>query len=419
MFALVDCNNFYVSCERLFRPDLAERPVAVLSNNDGCVIARSPEVKALGVEMGAPLFKVRALLAAHDVALFSSNYALYGDLSGRVMSVLRSDGPAVEVYSIDEAFLHDPRLPLRAWEGYALHLRRAVGRQVGVPVSVGVAATKTLAKLASKRAKRGSGVCALVTPDGAHRALSAVDVADVWGIGRRYAKRLAQHGVFTAADFVRLPEAWVRKEMTISGLYTHRELRGVPSLPLELAPPPRRSMVHSRSLGSPVSDAGHLQEVVARYTSALAHKLRRHCLLAQHLRAFLVAPRRRGQAPRAVGQSLPFPTSDARPMVSVAWRLLDQIQRGFVCSKVGVMALGLHGDDRAQASLFDAPPDARVMAALDAVNARFGRGTLRLAAEGLGPAAWSPRQQDRSPRYTTRWSELREVNADAVYTSTQ
>lgn len=418
MFALIDCNNFYVSCERLFRPDLARRPVAVLSNNDGCIISRSAEVKAIGVPMGAPLFQVRDLIEAHNVALFSSNYTLYGDLSQRVMSILRDDTPTIEVYSIDEAFLHDPRLPPRAWEDHGIHLRRAVMQQTGIPVSVGIGTTKTLAKLAARHAKRrDGGVCALATHDAVLGALRRTDVADVWGIGRRYAQKLSQHHVFSADAFARLPEGWVRQQMTIAGLHTHRELRGIPSLPLELSPPPRRAMVHSRSLGRPVRDPGALQEIVARHTSALAHKLRRHRLLARYLRVFLVAPRRAGLPGRAAGQSLPCPTADARPMIDTAWRLLSQLGGDFPCSKAGVMALELHGQDRAQQALFDQPADPRVMAALDTVNARHGRGTIRLAAEGTGPRTWDPKQQQRSPRYTTRWDEVRRIDIDRAHRS--
>jgi DNA polymerase V len=416
MFALIDCNNFYVSCERLFRPDLVGQPVAVLSNNDGCIVARSPEVKALGVKMGAPLFQIRDLLRAHRVALFSSNYTLYGDLSQRIMTVLRDDSPTIEVYSIDEAFLHDPHLPPREWEAYAIHLRAAVGRAVGIPVSVGVATTKTLAKLASRLAKkRPDGVCALSTPHELAESLARFEVGDVWGIGRRHAAMLAQQSVFTAADLVRLPEPWVRKQMTITGLRTHRELRGIVSLPPDQGPPPRRSMVHSRSLGRPVRDAAVMKAVLARYASALGHRLRTHHLLTRHLRVFLTAPRRAAAPSRAAGQSLPHPTADDRDLVTAAWRLLGQLGAGSLCSKAGVMALDLHSDDHAQGALFTPPPDARVMAALDAINTRFGRGTIRLAAEGSGPPAAAPKQQRRSPRYTTRWSELREVDVDAVY----
>lgn len=414
MLALIDCNNFYVSCERLFRPDLRRRPVAVLSNNDGCIVARSPEVKALGVAMGTPLFMVRDQLTAHNTAVFSSNYTLYGDLSHRVMTVLQQDAEDVDVYSIDEAFLWAPNLPPSDWEAYLHHLRGRVQREVGIPTSIGAATTRTLAKLASRIAKKHpDGICALGTTAEIHDALRRVDVADIWGIGRKHAARLATYQVFTGADFISMPEALVRQELTVTGLRTHRELRGIPCHPIHMPTPTRRSMVYSRSLARTIRQSETLQEILARFASELGAKLRRHQLLASHLRLFLVPPRRSTATARGASRALPCPTADSRLLVSTAWLLLKQLHHRMPCRKVGLMALGLHGRDRAQQSLFTAPADPRLMAALDNINNRFGRGTLRLAAEGTTSSAWQPRREQCSPRYTTRWAELCAVNVDA------
>lgn len=410
MFALVDCNNFYVSCERLFAPALRNRPVVVLSNNDGCIVARSQEVKDLGVAMGAPLFAVRDLLRRHKVAIFSSNYALYGDISQRVMDTLRQQASAVEVYSIDEAFLHLPVLSAAQHLAWARAVRATVDQHTGIPVSIGIGPTKTLSKVASRLAKRGGGVHVLCAPSEIEAALDGLDVADVWGIGARHAERLRAVGVHTAAQFTRLPGDWVRQQMTVVGLRIQRELLGEPCLPLELAPRPRQSMVHSRSFGRTVRRRDELAQVLASYTARLGEKLRRHGLVANHLGIFLVAPQRLSRPPHALEGELPCPTAHTPTLIQTAWNLLDRIDADGEWKKAGVMALELHGAQRSQLSMFARPADPRVMAALDAVNARHGPGTLRLAAEGRPAPPWQMRQDQRSPRYTTHWSEIPHIH---------
>lgn len=413
MFALIDCDSFYVSCERLFRPDLKTTPVAVLSNNDGCIVSRSSEVKALGVPNGSPLFKVRDRLRRAGAVLFSSNYTLYGDLSDRVMTTLQSQSSETEVYSIDEAFVSLHGLPRASWEEYGLQLRSAVYREVGIPVSVGLAPTKTLAKLASRIAKRGEGVCALWHPDSITDTLRQTDTADVWGIGPRFSRKLALHNVFTAEDFVGLPEQWVQQALTVVGLRTHRELRGIPCIPLERAPQPRRTMVHSRSFRGRIAALEPLQEATASFAARLGAKLRRHELHASWLRVFLVPPRNSGLSGRGLSGSLPWPTADTRALIQLTHRLLARLwDAGFPCAKAGVMALELSPRTIMQQSLLSQPPDPTVMAVLDEVNATLGRGTVRLAAEGT-QHAWSGRHELRSQRYTTRWDELPVVGATA------
>ncbi len=406
MLALIDCDSFYVSCERLFRPDLRRTPVAVLSNNDGCIVSRSAEVKAIGVPNGAPLFQVRRQLEGAGAVLFSSNYTLYGDLSQRVMTTLSALSTELEVYSIDEAFVCLEGLPRESWESYGLQLRSAVYREVGIPVSVGLAPTKTLAKLASRIAKRGEGVCALWHPTDIAEALSRTDVVDVWGIGPRWSHKLSLHNVFTAAELIALPEHWVQRELTVVGLRTHRELRGIPCIALERAPPPRRTMVHSRSFPAPITTLEPLQEAIASFAARLGAKLRRHRLNTTWLRVFLLPSRRSGLPARSIGGSLPWPTADTRALIRLAHQLLSRIwEPGLPCGKAGVMALELSEQAAVQQSLLSQPPDPAVMAVMDAVNARLGRGTIRLAAEGTGSGN-SSRCELRSQRYTTCWDEL-------------
>ena len=415
MFALIDCDSFYVSCERLFRPDLKQAPVAVLSNNDGCVVSRSAEVKALGVPMGAPHFKVRKQLQSAGASVFSSNYTLYGDLSGRVMDILATLSAEIEVYSIDEAFVGLTGLPAHRWEGYGHQLRDAVYQQVGIPVSVGLAPTKTLAKLASRIAKRGGGVCSLWHRDDIHTTLTQFAVEDIWGIGPRFSKKLSLHNVFTASEFIAIPEWWVQKQMTVVGLRTHRELRGIPCIAMESAPPPRQTMVHSRSFPGSITELDVLQEATASFAARLGAKLRRHHLHATWLRVFLVPARRVNLPGRGISGSLPWPTADTRALIMLAHQLLSRIwEPGLPYGKAGVMALELRSDTVVQQSLLSTPPDPAVMAALDAVNNKLGAGTIRLAAEGTPRARqWRGRSNLRSPRYTTRWSELPVIRAES------
>ena len=325
MFALIDCDSFYVSCERLFRPDLHQKPVAVLSNNDGCIVSRSAEIKAAGVPNGAPLFKVRPALARLGATIFSSNYTLYGDLSGRVMDVLRENASETEVYSIDEAFVCLAGLPGERWEDYGRQLRSAVGQRVGIPVSVGLAPTKTLAKLASRIAKRGAGVCALWHPADIAETLRSTAAGDVWGIGPRYCRKLALQNIITAGDFAALPEGWVRQQLTVVGLRTHRELRGIPCIALERTPPPRHTMTHSRSFSAAITTLEPLQDAVARFAARLGAKLRRHRRHTTWLRVFLVPSRRSGQPGRGISGSLPWPTADTRALIGLAQQLLSRL----------------------------------------------------------------------------------------------
>ena len=421
-FALVDCNNFYASCERVFAPHLAGRPVVVLSNNDGCVIARSAEAKALGVPMGQPAFQCRELFSRHNIAVFSSNYALYGDMSARVMATLSRFAPAMEIYSIDEAFLDLTGLPGGA-TAQARRIRETVERWTGIPVSVGIGPTKTLAKLANRAAKKQpdcGGVLDFTACPDPEALLESVPAEDVWGIGRRHAAMLAGQGVHTARAFRDLPQAFVRKRMTVQGVHTLLELRGFSCIDLEQSPPAPKTLMSSRSFGQAVTTKDELAEALAEYVSRVAAKLRGRSLLASGLQVFVQTYADASGRPPYANSAFAAPpaaTDHTPALIALAGRALDDIFRpGWRYKKAGVILLGLESRAGRQLSLLDAPaPEAarsrRLMAALDAVNAKWGRATLAPAACGLAKP-WSMRQGKRSPRYTTVWDELPVAKTD-------
>ena len=416
-FALVDCNNFYASCERVFQPDLAQRPLVVLSNNDGCVIARSQEAKALGVPMGAPLFKIRPLIQAHEIVVRSSNYALYGDLSERVMSLLAEAAPHAEVYSIDECFLDLHRLAVPDLAGWCTELRRKVRLWTGIPVSIGIGPTKTLAKLANKLAKsspRAGGVLDLVHhPAWIEPALQKTPVGDVWGIGRRWSSMLQDRGVKTAFDLSRAQDGWVRQRMGIVGLRTVHELRGIACHDLETQPAPKQTTCCSRSFGRAIAQREDVAEAVLAFAERTAEKIRASQQVAGALQVFLSTDRFDKHSPQysaAATSRFLVPTSDARDVVKAAQQAFAKIWRdGFAYRKAGVLLLDLAASDAQHGSLFEAPQghNDALMLAVDAINQRHGRGAIGF---GLAPkskeARWEMKQNMLSPHYTTRWSEL-------------
>jgi DNA polymerase V len=418
VFACVDCNDFYVSCERVFEPRLAGRPVVVLSNNDGCVVSRSAEAKALGIPMGAPLFRVRELCDAHGVRIFSSNYALYGDLSWRVMETLREAAGEVEVYSIDEAFLWLPDPGADELTRLCRELRSTVVRWTGVPVSVGVGHTKTLAKLGAtlaKRSQKSGGVVSLLDPRHADYALRRAEVRDVWNVGPRLSRRLRAAGVETAAELRDSDEREWRARTSVCLARVILELRGVSCLPLELCQPTRKSAVCSRSFGRPVESLAGLSEAVAAYASRAAEKIRRERLAAGALAVFVSTGRSGGgpQYSNSAVIALPVATNYTPELIGSARRGVERIYRaGFRYKKAGVMLLGLVPESPAQGGMFDRVDReraGRLMSAVDEINARMGRDTVRFAGSGLR-RGWRMLSGHRSPRYTTRWDELLLLN---------
>ncbi len=419
IFALVDCNNFYASCERVFNPKLNGQPIVVLSNNDGCVVARSNEAKALGIRMGVPEFQIRPLLRAHQVQVFSSNYSLYGDMSQRVMETLEQFCPDLEVYSIDEAFLSLVGFAQRDLTEYGRQIRRTVKQWTGIPVSVGIAETKTLAKLANRVAKRTpdiGGVCDLLTCPDREALLSRVAVEDVWGIGRNHAQVLNQHGITTALQLRGVDDQWIRKRMGIVGLRLVMELRGVSCLDLEQCPAPKQSLTCSRAFGKHISTLAEMEEAVSTYTLRVAEKLRRERLAATVLAVCLTTNtfKEGPQYSNALTLKLPIATDSTADLIRSALQGIRAIYRdGYHYKKAGVMLTGLVSASQIQADLFDAQDrgkSKRLMSVLDAVNDRWGAGTLHYASSGF-TTAWRTQFHRRSPAYTTDWNALPVVNA--------
>lgn len=419
LFALVDCNNFYVSCERLFRPDLVDKPVVVLSNNDGCIVSRSAEAKALGIGMAEPEFKVRPLLKKHNVAVFSSNYALYGDISQRVMATLESLCPQVEQYSIDEAFIRlDAALAANAQE-LALALRQRVLQWTGITVSVGLGATRTLAKLANLRAKKeGSGVASLglSTEEGAlNAALHPIPVGEVWGIGRRQALKCQARGICTALQLQQADDAWIKKALTVTGWQTALELRGISCIGMNKAPIPRKTLVSSRSFAQRVSDKAALCEALSSFAARAGERLRREQLVASGIGVHIRTSRHEERAfhDATTQISFPQPCNDTLALIKAAQRGLDALYKtGHGYTKAGVILFGLEEQGRIQGNLLNLAHDTEqkptkvLNAALDRINQRYGKRALYYGAEGADKAVWHMRQKHLSPRLTTHWNEL-------------
>jgi DNA polymerase V len=420
MYALVDCNNFYVSCERVFRPRLRGVPVVVLSNNDGCVIARSEEAKALGVGMGVPAFQIRDLVKRYGIVVCSSNYALYGDMSNRVVQTLSELVPQLEVYSIDEAFLDLRWMPYHNVHELGLTIRNQVWAYTGIPVSVGIGPTKTLAKVANRFAKKhcpGEGVFLIEDESSRDRALQATPVAEVWGVGGRYAALLQRQGLQTAYELANANEAWVQKAMKVVGLRMVRELRGLPCYELDTAPDPKKGICSSRSFGQPLTDLGSVSEAVATFAARVGEKLRREGNCARLMHVFLVTNKFRKDQPQYFGSNvleLPVASQSTPELVSVALRGLRLLWReGYRYKKAGVMVTGVVPAYAVQRDLFDSRPreaDPRAMGVLDRLNQRFGRDTIRLGSQGFGEG-WHMRREAVSPCYTTRGSDLLVVRA--------
>ncbi len=414
MYALIDCNNFYASCERLFNPTLNNRPVVVLSNNDGCVIARSNEAKRLGIPMGAPAFEYRYTFERHRVAVFSANFPLYGDISQRVMNILATYSPNWEVYSIDECFLDLSGIePLRE---YGLEMRARVNRWVGIPISVGIAPTKTLAKAANRIAKkfpnRSKGVHVIDSEELRVKALKWLPVDDVWGIGRRYAKKLHAAAVHTAYDFTQLPESWVLKNMTIVGLRLQKELKGIPAIEMEI-PEKRQSIATTRSFDRDYRGFDELRERVSTFTSIAAEKLRAQGSMCHRVVVFIETNRFRDEtnfyANRITVKSL-FPTSSTLELVHYAVAGLKAIfleNREY--KRAGVVLMDFVDANEYQPDLFlnSNPKHKKLMEAIDTLNNKHGKRLVRLANQDA--SIHKMRQERLSKAYTTDINQLLEV----------
>jgi DNA polymerase V len=420
VFGLIDCNNFYVSCERVFRPDLEGKPVIVLSNNDGCCVARSQEVNDLGVRMGDPVFKIRDLIKREKIAVFSSNYAYYGDVSHRVMQTLGTMVPIIENYSIDESFLNIGEFSEREVEPLARELRERVHRWVGIPTCVGIAPTKTLAKVANFIAKKRpqyGGVCDLRSSQVRADLLQTVPVDEVWGIGAASAAKLARIGVQTAADLAALDPDNARALMTVTGGRTVYELRGISCLPLELMEPTRKGIAVTRSFGAPVTSWQQMREAIANYAMRAAEKMRRYKVAAENIFVFMHTSTFDNDPFYSNGASARFSetTNDTGKVVALAVCLGERLWRdGFRYSKCGVMITELMPETIRQPALWgelDCEKRERAWRAMDKLNATLGHDTVRILGAGSEDAAWKLRAEHRSPRWTTRWDELPKARA--------
>lgn len=416
--ALVDCNNFYVSCERVFNPKLEGKPVVVLSNNDGCAVARSNEVKALGVKMGEPWFKLEKLAKQHGIIALSSNYSLYGDLSARVMSILATFSPKQEVYSIDECFLDLDGFAPETLVDYGQTIRKTIRRNVGIPVCVGIAETKTLAKLANHCAKKGlagqDGVCDFgrLSDGELSRLFASLPVGEIWGIGRKITERLRALGILTVEDLRIANPNNIRQQFSVVVERTVKELNGIPCIELEDVSTPRQQIMVSRSFGQEVSNFDDLAESVAYFATSAAEKLRKDGSVATSICVFIQTNpfKESPQYQRSVVVPMSQPTDDTMKLVNAATRGLREIYRiGFGYKKSGVLLMALQPKGTIQAALFDDPAEqaksAKLMQVMDNINRRMGKGSLTIAASGTRPR-WAMRRDRKSPSYTTEWGEL-------------
>lgn len=436
MYALVDGNNFYVSCERIFRPSLQGIPAVVLSNNDGCAIARSNEAKALGIKMGAPWFQIKHLTDSHGLVALSANFALYGDISDRMMSLAAGLGPTQEIYSIDESFIG-----LEGVRGDLVErshkIRSRILQWTGIPCGIGIGRTKTLAKLANhiaKTAERKPGVypghlaqvCNLevLSADERQRVFEATEVGEVWGIGRRISKQLTDGGIKTVQDLVRMDVATIRKGWSVVLERTVRELQGTPCIGLDDAPAPKKEIACTRSFGHAVTELSDLTQAVTEFASRASEKVRKQHSLASEVMVFIrTSPFRKDpQYSRSIVVPLRRPTADTGAIVQATVLGLRAIYcQGFKYAKAGVMLLDLQPDSIIQGeldlgdddSLEDIADKARLMSALDAINKHYGRGTMKMASAGLDGdrRVWSMRQERRTPAYTTNWADIPIVRA--------
>lgn len=419
MYALVDCNNFFVSAERVFRPDLRDKPVCVLSNNDGCIVALSNEAKAIGLRRGAPVFKVQEILRRYDVTLFSSNFSLYAGMSSRVMRVLSDAYPGIEIYSIDEAFLSLDGIPDEEIEPRMRMLRQQIKKWTGIPVSIGVAATKTLAKVAGYYAKKFAGykgVCLINTERKREVALQRLPIEEVWGIGRRYSKKLMDSNIGSAWDFTQMSEMWIRKNFSINGVKTRKELMGIPCMEASEVET-KQSICTSSSFGEMVESKEELLSSIVHFTSACAQKLRKQHTVANLLSIFITTNRFNIDQPQykqfATAQLITA-TADTAELIRYARQLLNQIYRpGFMYKKAGVIVSGIVDDVAIQQNIFDTIDNRdkrqQLFQTIDRINAVNGGGTVQFAIADREKSHWATRREHRSRNYLSDINELMEV----------
>ena len=413
VFALIDCNAFYVSCERVFNPKLNNRPVVALSNNDGCIISRSKEAKALGIKMGVPLFKVKDIVEKEKVVVFSSNYTLYADMSRRVMNIISSSSPYTEIYSIDEAFVELSSLPID-YESYAHQLRQTILQHTGIPVSIGIASTKTLAKVANHKAKKDdslNGVCSLVNYNNIDRILELTEVGDVWGVGRRLSKKLINHGIHNAKLLKNCSDSWIRKMMSVNGLKTITELRGISCIPLEEYSMTRKSCCTTRSFGKLLTNLEDIEQAVTTFARRAAERIRSESLAASCVSVFVRTnpfDKKSAYYSNGASRTLSHPTHDSITIIETSLLLTKRIfKNNYQYKKAGVLLSGLCDDSEIQETLFEKNynQNSDLMSAIDAINYRYGRDTLQMASE-CKVGNWKQKRENCTRNYTTQIDRL-------------
>lgn len=420
MIALVDCNNFYVSCEKVFQPALEGHPVVVLSNNDGCIISRSDEARAIGIGMGVPAFSVKDKIRKHNIRVFSTNYTLYGDFSQRVMNTLAHFSPDIEIYSIDEAFLEIARTESADYTELCREIKNTVKQWTGIPVSVGAAPTKTLAKAANylaRKDERHAGVFVMEEPDNAGRIFNEIPVKEIWGVGEKYATFLHRQGITTAAELQRADHRWIKKRLGVMGERIVLEMNGVKCYPLNVNPDVKKELCSARSFGKPILEYEDLESATVSFAMNISRKLKKENLLAGSLIVFVMT-NKYARGPRYVNYkvvNLSSPTQNASEIVHYTLTgLKDLFIRGYLYKKSGVMATELIEAGQGQLKLWHSGRDERMRKAeeaMDMVNKRSGKRAVGFAIEQEeGP--WKMRQMNLSPKYTTRWEELLNVNID-------
>ena len=415
MIGLVDCNNFYASCERVFNPSLIGKPVVVLSNNDGCVISRSNEAKAIGIKMGVPAFEIKKEIEKHQIKVFSSNYTLYGDMSQRVMTSLNQFASEIEIYSIDEAFLDFRGFKYCNLNEHGKQIVKTITKNTGIPISIGIAPTKTLAKIANKIAKKNPanrGVFVLNNEQKILQVIKQFPVDDIWGVGKHYAEFLKKHNINTAFDFTQMPKAWVQKHLTVVGVRMWNELQGNPQIKLELVTPPKKTICTSRSFGNMLTAYAPIEEAVANHVARCSEKLRNQNSCAQVLMVFLHTNQHRKDLPQYAKNiviNLPVASNSTIELIHYAKKGLQLIfKEGYRYKKAGIIVSEIIPENTVQQNLFDHTDrnkQAATMQALDKINSKFGRDKMRIAAQGFD-RKWKLRQEQLSPCYTTRLSDI-------------
>ena len=421
MYALVDCNNFYASCERVFQPKFNGKPVVILSNNDGCVISRSNEAKAVGVPMGVPLFKIKELVKEKNIAVFSSNYALYGDLSNRVMAILGQFSPNLEIYSIDEAFLNFDGMSILDYDMYGVQMKTRIQKWVGIPVCVGFAPTKALAKVANKIAKkfqdRTSGVYTIDTDEKRIKALKWTKIEDVWGIGNRTTKKAKLRNINTALDFIHPQhESWIRKELGVVGLRLKYELEGKSVLDLEPIPNQKKSIATTRSFPKQISDFDLLRERVATFASICAEKLRKQNSCCHTIIVMLVIDRHTIKTSKYyfnMAVTLPYASNSTLTISNVAIDILKKLYFGnenIKFKKAGVIVTEFIPEDQKQFQLFEEenPKHLALMKSIDSLNKKIGDKKVKLASQNLN-LTWNMKQNHLSRKFTTNFKDILEI----------